>query len=148
MKMRLQLAIATLALLTLAAGIPERAGAQMVPRLVSYPRNTIAVAACAFDPATALSNRRTIEYAHGTWRETLAVFGDRTCAPESALFTVSAGGRYEPAAPSPWNVAYRTITPTPIGTAYLQQQCGQYAWSAGVVQSISDERCGSLALLR
>ena len=58
------------------------------------------------------------------------------------------GGDYDSTRNDPWTIAYRTITPTQLGAAYLQQQCGGYAWAAGVAQSVTADACGAVALLR
>jgi hypothetical protein len=119
----------------------------MVPRLVSYARNGTVTTACTTNPQTSLSSRRAIVYDRGNWTETLAIFEDRSCSPESTMFTLRAGGKYDAASASPWNVAYRTITPTALGAAYLQQQCAQYPWDPGVAQNVQAGGCGSLASL-
>jgi hypothetical protein len=137
----------TLAALAIAAGIPQQASAQMVPRLVSYPRPATSVAACSVDPQTSLANRRSIAYARGSWNETIEIFKAPNCAPESKLFTVRTGGGYQAGGTLASAAAYRTVTPSPSGAAFLQQQCGQYAWSAGVPQNVSAASCGVVASL-
>jgi hypothetical protein len=137
-------AMLAVALLGLVAAVPQGSSAQMVPRLVSYPRVGTVVTPCAIDPQSSLSNRRTIQYGRNVWRETLAIFQDSDCSAASTLFTVRMGGTYTGATLAQ-AVAYRSVTPSPIGAAYLQQHCGQYAWSAGVMQNVTAESCGSLA---
>jgi hypothetical protein len=147
MTARTALPALALALAAVAAGTPPRASAQMVPRLVSYPRDGAVSTPCAADPQSPLSSRRTIAYAAGAWHETVVIYRDRACAPAAALFTMQAGGGYRSGASVPWIVAYRTVTPTPLGAAYLQQQCGQVAWSPGVMQIVSPQNCAALAAL-
>ena len=104
------LILAASALLALASSLPQAASAQMVPRLASYPKaGTIQTACAPYGPS--LSERRTMEYARGTWRETTVVYQGAEC--KTALYTVQAGGAYEPGRSNPWIVAYRTVTPAP-----------------------------------
>jgi hypothetical protein len=139
-------ALLAVAFLGLVAAVPQVASAQMVPRLVSYPRAGTVVTPCSIDPQSSLSNRRTIQYDRSGWSETVAIFRDPNCSSASTLFTIRIGGSYAGATPTQ-AVAYRSVTPSPIGAAYLQQHCGQYAWSAGVMQNVTAESCGSLAAL-
>jgi hypothetical protein len=132
------------ALIGLVAAVPADVSAQMVPRLVSHPRVATVMMPCSVDAQSSLSNRRTIQYGRTGWDETIAIFRDPNCSPGSTLFTIRMGSSYAGATPSQ-AVAYRSVTPSPIGAAYLQQHCGQYAWSAGVMQNVTAESCGSLA---
>jgi hypothetical protein len=148
MPTRLSLALLALAFLMSAAGLPRPAAAQMVPRMVSYPRTSTAVTPCAPELQSAISVRRTVRYDARSWSETASTFEGPGCAPESTLFTERIGGDYDAARTQPWVVTYRTITPTQIGAAYLQQQCAGYAWAAGVAQKVTADSCGSIAFLR
>ncbi len=148
MPTRLTLALFALAFLSSVAGAAQPASAQMVPRMVSYPRTSTTVTLCTPELRSSLSTRRTIHYDARSWSETTITFADANCSPESMLFALQTGGDYDVAQSSHWTVAYRTITPTPIGAAYLQQQCGRYAWAAGVAQDVSADACGAIALLR
>ena len=121
----------------------------MVPRLVSYARNGTVSTACTIDPRTlafepALDRLRARHTGPRRCRSTKI----GRCSPESTLFTLHAGGKYDAASGSPWNVAYRTVTPTALGAAYLQQQCASYPWGAGVAQNVTAGGCESLASAR
>jgi hypothetical protein len=148
MPTRPTLALFTLAFLASAAGAAQPASAQMVPRMVSYPRTSTTVTPCTPDLQSSLSTRRTIRYDARSWNETTLTFAGAGCSPESTLFALQIGGGYDAAQASHWTVTYRTITPTQIGVAYLQQQCGRYAWAAGVAQDVTADACGAIALLR
>jgi hypothetical protein len=140
-------ALFALAFLVSVAGVALPASAQMVPRMVSYPRSSTIVTPCTTERQSSLSTQRTTRYEARSWSETTITFADANCSPESMLFALQTGGDYE-AQSSHWTVTYRTITPTRIGAAYLQQQCGRYAWAAGVAQSVTADACGAIALLR
>jgi hypothetical protein len=148
MSTRAQFALFALAFLASIAGAAQPAAAQMVPRMVSYPRSSTTVTPCTPDLQSALSTRRTIRYDARSWSETALTFAGENCSPESALFALQTGGAYDAAQSVPWTVTYRRITPTQIGAAYLKQQCGQYAWAAGVAQNVTADACGSIAFLR
>jgi hypothetical protein len=147
MPTRTSMALLALLFLALTTGAPRPVSAQVVPRLVHYARNNTVVSACSVEAQTSLSSRRTIAYDRGNWTETIAIYSGNGCSPESNLYTVRAGGRYVADSASPWVVAYRTVTPTAIGAAYLQQQCSQYSWGAGVTQNLSSTGCESIASL-
>jgi len=142
---RTRIFLLTLALLGAAATCP--APAQMVPRLVPYVRPATIASPCASEAGAGRSERRTLAYARGRWDETLAVFAGPGCAPEAALFTLRLGGTYDPVNGAPWNVAFRTMTTTVAGSAYLQEQCGASAWEPGVVHDVTGATCTLLATI-
>jgi hypothetical protein len=148
MPIRPSLALFALAFLASMAAVAQPASAQMVPRMVSYPRSSTTVTPCTPDEQSSLSRLRTIRYDTRSWSETTLTFAGSICSPESTLFSLQIGGGYDAAQDSHWTVTYRTITPTQIGVAYLQQQCGRYAWAAGVAQNVTADACGSIAFLR
>jgi len=115
----------------------------MVPRLVTYVRPETIVSPCAAG-TDGRSSRRTIAYGRDRWDETLVIFDGQGCAPDATLFTLRLGGGYDSASGAQ-AVAYRTVTPTANGSAYLQRQCGQYAWTPGVVQDLAGATCEGLA---
>jgi hypothetical protein len=148
MPTRPTLALFALVFLSSVSGAVQPASAQMVPRMVSYPRTSTTVTPCTPDLQSPLFTRRTIHYDARSWIETTVTFAGADCSPESTLYALQIGGAYDAAQASHWTVAYRTITPTRIGAAYLQQQCGRYAWAAGVAQDVTADTCGAIALLR
>jgi len=148
MPTRLSLALLALAFLVSTAGLPRPAAAQMVPRMISYPRSSTTVTPCTAQGQSPISTRRTTHYDARSWSEATSAFSGSTCARASTLFVLEIGGTYDAAQSSPWIVTYRTITPTQIGSAYLQQQCGGYAWTAGVVQNVTAGPCAAIALLQ
>ena len=109
--------------------------AQMVPSLVYYPTTATNAGPCNAQHGTTLSTQRVVTYAKPYWRERvqreeLRVYAAPDCSSDSLLYTLTAD--------TTANGIARTIVPTSLGIAALEQQCTSAPWQANVSSGITE----------